>query len=154
MKLTQDAIYVDVGAAASSRAYQSTRGGADSSAERNNVYALQPKSYIQGQDPSGWYLYNSTTMTYCQVYIMQRQKVVTVSHCEFGTGWHDTFQRHFATMFLVADPFSAPDQTTGAPANVDPFARIATLTVAIIGVGGAGVAGTAFCLYKEVPSVC
>ncbi|DBB10072.1 TPA: hypothetical protein ACH3X3_001662 [Trebouxia sp. C0006] len=99
VKLTQDAIYVDVGAAASSRAYQSTRGGADSSAERNNVYALQPKSYIQGQDPS--------------------------------------------------DPFSAPDQTTGAPANVDPFARIATLTVAIVGVGGAGVAGTAWCLYKE-----
>ena len=53
VKLTQDAIYVDVGAAASSRAYQSTRGGADSSIERNNVYALQPKSYIQGQDPSG-----------------------------------------------------------------------------------------------------
>lgn len=53
IKLTQDAIYVDVGAAASSRAYQSTRGGADSSIERNNVYALQPKSYIQGQDPSG-----------------------------------------------------------------------------------------------------
>jgi hypothetical protein len=57
-------------------------------------------------------------------------------------------------MLLVADPFSAPDQTTGAPANVDPFARIATLTVAIVGVGGAGVAGTAFCLYKEVLSVC
>ena len=53
IKLTQDAIYVDVGAAASSRAYQTTRGGADSSIERNNVYALQPKSYIQGQDPSG-----------------------------------------------------------------------------------------------------
>ena len=57
-------------------------------------------------------------------------------------------------MLLVADPFSAPDQTTGAPANVDPFARIATLTVAIVGVGGAGVAGTAFCLYKEVLTVC
>lgn len=53
IKLTQDAIYVDVGAAASSRAYQTTRGGADSSIEKNNVYALQPKSYIQGQDPSG-----------------------------------------------------------------------------------------------------
>ena len=53
VKLTQDAIYVDVGRAASSRAYQSTKGGADSSAERNNVYALQPRSYIQGQDPSG-----------------------------------------------------------------------------------------------------
>lgn len=98
VKLTQDAIYVDVGAAASSRAYQSTRGGADSSAERNNVYALQPRSYIQGQDPS--------------------------------------------------DPFSAPDMTTG-PANTDPFARVATLTVAIVGVGGSAVAGTAFCLYKE-----
>ncbi len=59
---------------------------------------------------------------------------------------------HF--MLLVADPFSAPDQTTGAPANVDPFARIATLTVAIVGVGGAGVAGTAWCLYKEVLFVC
>lgn len=98
VKLTQDAIYIDVGAAASSRAYQSTRGGADSSAERNNVYALQPRSYIQGQDPS--------------------------------------------------DPFSAPDQTTGQP-NEDPFARVATLTVAIVGVGGSAVAGTAFALYKE-----
>lgn len=57
VKLTQDAIYVDVGAAASSRAYQSTRGGADSSVERNNVYALQPRSYIQGQDPSGIFPY-------------------------------------------------------------------------------------------------
>ena len=53
IKLTQEAIYVDVERAATSRAYQSTRGGADSSAERNNVYAIQPKSYIQGQDPSG-----------------------------------------------------------------------------------------------------
>ncbi|KAL3159760.1 hypothetical protein ABBQ38_010166 [Trebouxia sp. C0009 RCD-2024] len=98
VKLTQDAIYVDVGAAASSRAYQTTRGGADSSIERNNVYALQPKSYIQGQDPS--------------------------------------------------DPFSDPDMTRDRP-NEDPFARVATITVAIVGVGGAAVAGTAFALYKE-----
>lgn len=48
-----------------------------------------------------------------------------------------------------ADPFSAPDQTTGQP-NEDPFARVATLTVAIVGVGGSAVAGTAFALYKEV----
>lgn len=80
--------------------------------------------------------------------------MVTVSHCYFGAGRHDAFQHHFASAFVIADPFSAPDQTTGAPANVDPFARIATLTVAIVGVGGAGVAGTAFCLYKEVLSVC
>ena len=80
--------------------------------------------------------------------------MVTVSHCYLGTGWYDAFQHHLTCMLVVADPFSAPDQTTGAPANVDPFARIATLTVAIVGVGGAGVAGTAWCLYKEVLFVC
>lgn len=74
VKLTQDAIYVDVGAAASSRAYQTTRGGADSSIERNNVYALQPKSYIQGQDPSG----NKASMHVC-IHGMPAEQV-TVHH--------------------------------------------------------------------------
>lgn len=48
-----------------------------------------------------------------------------------------------------ADPFSDPDMTRDRP-NEDPFARVATITVAIVGVGGAAVAGTAFALYKEV----
>ena len=49
---------------------------------------------------------------------------------------------------FVADQFSAPHQTIGA--NESPIARAATLTVAIVGVGGSAVAGTAFALYKEV----
>lgn len=53
IKMTQEAIYVDVERAADTRAYQSTRGGADTSIDKNNVYAIQPRSYIQGQDPSG-----------------------------------------------------------------------------------------------------
>ena len=38
--------------------------------------------------------------------------------------------------------------------NEDPYARVATITVAIVGVGGSAVAGTAFALYKEVSRVC
>lgn len=30
-----------------------TRGGADSSLERNNVYALQPRVYVEGSQESG-----------------------------------------------------------------------------------------------------
>lgn len=30
-----------------------TRGGADSSLERNNVYALQPRVYVEGLEESG-----------------------------------------------------------------------------------------------------
>lgn len=44
VKLTQDAICVDVGAAGGAIAAP-TRGGADSSIDRNNVYALQPRTY-------------------------------------------------------------------------------------------------------------
>lgn len=43
VKLTQDAICVDVGAGGAVAA--PTRGGADSSIDRNNVYALQPRTY-------------------------------------------------------------------------------------------------------------
>lgn len=55
--------------------------------------------------------------------------------------------------WLPADPFSDPDMTKDRP-NEDPFARVATITVAIVGVGGAAVAGTAFALYKEVRDMC
>lgn len=55
-------------------------------------------------------------------------------------------------MLSAADPFSAPDMTRDRP-NEDPFARVATITVAIVGVGGSAVAGTAFALYKEVTKV-
>jgi nitrite reductase/ring-hydroxylating ferredoxin subunit len=95
VKLTQDAIMVDVSGAATTRSYATTRGGADTSIDRNNVYALQPKAYIQGQDPT--------------------------------------------------DPLSPADNTQSG----DAVASAATLTVAIVGVGGAAVAGTAFALYKE-----
>ena len=54
---------------------------------------------------------------------------------------------------MAADPFSDPDMTRDRP-NEDPFARVATITVAIVGVGGAAVAGTAFALYKEVRDIC
>lgn len=84
IKLTQDAIYVDVGAAASSRAYQTTRGGADSSIERNNVYALQPKSYIQGQDPSGNHL--SKQGCHCMTYLCCSSSIgKCISSTVFGT---------------------------------------------------------------------
>jgi hypothetical protein len=48
VKLTQDAILVNVGSAASSLA--ATTGGADTSLEKNNVFALQPKVYTQNTD--------------------------------------------------------------------------------------------------------
>ena len=57
-----------------------------------------------------------------------------------------------STVLFAADPFSAPDMTRDRP-NEDPFARVATITVAIVGVGGSAVAGTAFALYKEVSRV-
>ena len=47
VKLTQDAICVDVtGASAGSGGAAPTRGGADSSLEDNNVFALQPRTYV------------------------------------------------------------------------------------------------------------
>jgi hypothetical protein len=48
VKLTQDAIMVDVSGMDEGVAGASTRGGADSSLERNNVYALQPRVYVEG----------------------------------------------------------------------------------------------------------
>lgn len=48
VKLTQDAIMVDVGSVASTLA--ATRGGADTSLENNNVFALQPSVYLEGSD--------------------------------------------------------------------------------------------------------
>lgn len=57
-----------------------------------------------------------------------------------------------STRLSAADPFSAPDMTRDRP-NEDPFARVATITVAIVGVGGSAVAGTAFALYKEVSRI-
>ena len=57
-----------------------------------------------------------------------------------------------STILFAADPFSAPDITRDKP-NEDPFARVATITVAIVGVGGSAVAGTAFALYKEVSHI-
>ena len=57
VRLTQEAISVDAsagasasGAAGSGRAAPSTRGGADSSIDRNNVYAISPKTYTSDDD--------------------------------------------------------------------------------------------------------
>lgn len=50
---------------------------------------------------------------------------------------------------LAADPFSAPEQEIGG-GNDTFVAKAATITVAIVGVGGSAVAGTAYALYKEV----
>lgn len=50
---------------------------------------------------------------------------------------------------LAADPFSAPEQEIGGGTDTI-VAKAATVTVAIIGVGGSAVAGTAYALYKEV----
>jgi hypothetical protein len=48
VKMTQEAIYVDSGAAPQSIA--TTRGGADTSLENNNVFAVQPSVYVQGSE--------------------------------------------------------------------------------------------------------
>lgn len=50
---------------------------------------------------------------------------------------------------MTADPFSAPEQEIGG-GNDNIVAKAATITVAIVGVGGSAVAGTAYALYKEV----
>lgn len=47
VKLTQDAIMVSVEGVAGTAA---TRGGADTSLESNNVFALMPPSYVAGGD--------------------------------------------------------------------------------------------------------
>ena len=53
VKMTQDAIQVDIADASTTRSYASTRGGSDTSIDKNNVYALQPKSYLQGTEAPG-----------------------------------------------------------------------------------------------------
>ena len=54
VRVTQEAISVDAsgpsGSAASGSAVPSTRGGADSSIDRNNVYAISPKTYTSDDD--------------------------------------------------------------------------------------------------------
>lgn len=51
VRLTQEAISVDAaGGSASAGAVPSTRGGADSSIDRNNVYAISPKTYTSDDD--------------------------------------------------------------------------------------------------------
>lgn len=48
MKLTQDAIQVSLDS--SSASGPSDRGGADTSLENNNVFAVEPKSYVVGSE--------------------------------------------------------------------------------------------------------
>lgn len=52
VRLTQEAISVDASSVASGGggAVPSTRGGADSSIDRNNVYAISPKTYTSDDD--------------------------------------------------------------------------------------------------------
>lgn len=54
MRVTQEAISVDASGSGSSgpggAAVPSTRGGADSSIDRNNVYAISPKTYTSDDD--------------------------------------------------------------------------------------------------------
>lgn len=53
VKVTQEAISVDASGSSSggaSGAVPSTRGGADSSIDRNNVYAISPKTYTSDDD--------------------------------------------------------------------------------------------------------
>lgn len=51
VKLTQDAIQVSLEGASVSG--PSDRGGADTSFENNNVFAVEPKSYVVGSDADG-----------------------------------------------------------------------------------------------------
>jgi nitrite reductase/ring-hydroxylating ferredoxin subunit len=55
VKLTQDAISVDVSDAMAQTVTSSlTKGGSDTSLENNNVYGLEPKVYVEGEDtPDG-----------------------------------------------------------------------------------------------------
>ncbi|CAG9466050.1 unnamed protein product [Pedinophyceae sp. YPF-701] len=49
VKVQQDAIYVDV-SVGPSQTFKS-RGGSDSSIDKNNVYSLEPKMYLEGASP-------------------------------------------------------------------------------------------------------
>ena len=53
VKLTQDAILVDVSGAATTKFQGAGRGGADTSIDANNVFALQPRTYLEGSGPDG-----------------------------------------------------------------------------------------------------
>ncbi|BDA44892.1 hypothetical protein COCOBI_06-3700 [Coccomyxa sp. Obi] len=50
VKLTQDAILVDVSGAATTK-FKSSRGGSDTSIDNNNVFAIQPRVYVEGSTP-------------------------------------------------------------------------------------------------------
>lgn len=53
VKMTQDAIMVDVTDAASTK-FKSSRGGSETSIDANNVFAIQPRVYVEGRDsPDG-----------------------------------------------------------------------------------------------------
>ena len=51
VKLTQEAISVDVTGASKTSSVPKGRGGADSSAESNNVFSDDSRPYYEGQDP-------------------------------------------------------------------------------------------------------
>ena len=53
VKLTQDAIMVDVSGAATTKFQGAGRGGSDTSIDANNVFALQPRTYLEGSGPDG-----------------------------------------------------------------------------------------------------
>lgn len=53
VKLTQEAIMVDVSGAATTKFQGAGRGGSDTSIDANNVFALQPRTYLEGSGPDG-----------------------------------------------------------------------------------------------------
>ncbi|EIE21650.1 hypothetical protein COCSUDRAFT_30146 [Coccomyxa subellipsoidea C-169] len=52
VKLTQDAILVDVSGAATTK-FKSARGGSDTSIDNNNVFSIEPRVYVEGSTPDG-----------------------------------------------------------------------------------------------------
>lgn len=54
VRLDQDAISIDVSAATTMGTNATmTKGGSDTSLENNNVYGLEPKVYVEGEDTPG-----------------------------------------------------------------------------------------------------
>ncbi len=53
VKITQEAILVDVSEAATTKFQGAGRGGSDTSIDANNVFALQPRQYLEGSGPDG-----------------------------------------------------------------------------------------------------
>ncbi|CAL5229978.1 g13409 [Coccomyxa viridis] len=51
VKITQEAILVDVSEAATTKFQGAGRGGSDTSIDANNVFALQPRQYLEGSGP-------------------------------------------------------------------------------------------------------